>query len=66
MKNPFSSVKDERATTFVAQQPEMLELSDQELEQASGGCGQHRHWHREYRRERRGHEIVVVIIEEYY
>lgn len=69
MKNLFSSTKNENTVTAMSQQPEMFELSDQELEQANGGWGHdhdHRRWHREYRRERRGREVVIIVVEEYY
>ena len=69
MKNLFSSTKNENATSTMTQQPEMLELSEQELEQANGGCGYGRRHHRRYRHERRhdhyGREIIVIVVEEY-
>lgn len=54
-------------TTFDAQQPETLELNEQELEQTTGGCGsyhRHRRWHREYRRDHCGREIIVIVYED--
>lgn len=68
MKNLFSSTKNENTTSTMTQQPEMLELSEQELEQTNGGCGygrRHRRWHKEYRRDHYGREIVVIVVEEY-
>ena len=68
MKNLFSNTKNENATSTMTQQPEMLELSEQELEQANGGCGygrRHRRSHKEYRRDHYGREVIVIIVEEY-
>jgi hypothetical protein len=57
--------KNEQTTSFVAEQPEMLELNEQELEQTTGGCGHHhRRWHKEYRRDHHGRVIVVIIYED--
>lgn len=55
-------------TTFTEQQPETLELNEQELEQTTGGCGYHRHhhrrWHKECRRDHYGREIIVIVYED--
>jgi hypothetical protein len=68
MKNLFSNTKNENATSSMMQQPAMFELSEQELEQANGGCGygrRHRRWHKECRRDHHGREIIVIVVEEY-
>ena len=39
--------KNEQTTSFEDQQPETLELDEQELEQTTGGCGDH-HYHRHH------------------
>lgn len=60
----ISSMKNENVTSTMTQQPEMFELSEQELEQANGGCG--RGHHRRYRRrDHHGREIIVIVVEEY-
>lgn len=59
--------KNEQTVSFEAEQPEMLELDEQELEQTTGGCGshrRHRRWHREYRRDHYGREIIVIVYED--
>ena len=58
--------KNEQTPSFVNEQPEMLELDEQELEQTTGGCGSHHHrrWHREYRRDHYGREIIIIVYED--
>lgn len=53
--------------TTVTAQPEMQELNEQEMEQTTGGCGSYRHhrrWHREYRRDHYGREIIIIVYED--
>lgn len=69
MNNPFDGKpkKTFELTEQEAQAQGMFDLSDEELEQTTGGHGHHhyRRWHREYRRDHHGREIIVIVVEEY-
>ena len=69
MNSPFDG-KPKKTFELTEQEAEsqgMFDLSDEELEQTTGGHGRHhyRRWHREYRRDHHGREIIIIVVEEY-